>query len=416
MKLPETWVETTLGAVLLRVDEKFDPTTHPGLYSDFVGLENIESHSGRLVKPDATTENEPEILSLKTRFRANDILFGRLRPYLNKVHLAQKDGICSTEIWALRATPEVSPEFAAYYLRSAPVCERASQAAVGANLPRVTASSFDRISMPLPTLPEQQRIVEVLRQAEAIGWLRSQQISDIDKIAREGYYELFGHPAENARGFEVVPLVKLGDFDRGMSKHRPRDAAHLFDGPYPFIQTGDVTNAGDWITEYSSTYSEAGLAQSKLWPKGTLCITIAANIARAAILDFDACFPDSVVGFTPHVGIHTEYVLYCLRFYQEFFEQRAPKSAQMNINLETLRSLRVPKPPESLQARFARFVREIRRVNDGLHSQKHQIASMLQQVQLAAFSGELTQKWRTHREDSDYTSTRSIPPLFARAT
>jgi type I restriction enzyme S subunit len=94
-------------------------------------------------------------------------------------------------------------------------------------------------------------------------------------------------------------LDQLGYLSRGRSRHRPRDAAHLYDGPYPFVQTGDVKHSGLYIAEYQQTYSEAGLEQSKLWPEGTLCITIAANIADTAILAFDACFPDSVIGFIP---------------------------------------------------------------------------------------------------------------------
>jgi type I restriction enzyme S subunit len=125
-----------------------------------------------------------------------------------------------------------------------------------------------------------------------------------------------------------------------------------------------------------------------------LCITIAANIARAAILDFDACFPDSVVGFTPRLGIRSEYVLYCLRFYQEYFEHRAPKSAQMHINLDTLRTLRIPRPPTALQDEFAAFVTRLRSLvalnADQLGSQ----AKLAQELQIRAFSGELTADWR----------------------
>ncbi|OQX05929.1 MAG: restriction endonuclease subunit S [Thiothrix lacustris] len=95
-------------------------------------------------------------------------------------------------------------------------------------------------------------------------------------------------------------LDELGYVSRGKSRHRPRDAEHLYGGIYPFVQTGDVKHAGLYLTEYSQTYSEAGLAQSKLWPAGTLCITIAANIADTAILAIDACFPDSVIGFIPN--------------------------------------------------------------------------------------------------------------------
>src|SRR5258706_115624 len=92
-------------------------------------------------------------------------------------------------------------------------------------------------------------------------------------------------------------LDGLGQVSRGRSRHRPRDAAHLYGGPYPFVQTGDVKGADLYLTDYSQTYSEAGLEQSRLWPKGTLCITIAANIAETAILGMKACFPDSVIGF-----------------------------------------------------------------------------------------------------------------------
>ena len=97
----------------------------------------------------------------------------------------------------------------------------------------------------------------------------------------------------------TYPLDKIGSISRGRSRHRPRDAEHLYGGPFPFVQTGDVKKAPLYLNEYSQTYSEAGLAQSKLWPAGTLCITIAANIAETAILGIDACFPDSIIGFLP---------------------------------------------------------------------------------------------------------------------
>ena len=94
-----------------------------------------------------------------------------------------------------------------------------------------------------------------------------------------------------------MTLDQLGSVSHGRSRHRPRDAAFLYGGPYPFLQTGDVKKASLYLRDFKQTYSEAGLAQSKLWPVGTLCITIAANIAETSILDIEACFPDSVIGF-----------------------------------------------------------------------------------------------------------------------
>ena len=103
-------------------------------------------------------------------------------------------------------------------------------------------------------------------------------------------------------GWPLKSIDELGHVSRGRSKHRPRDAEYLYGGLYPFIQTSDVKHSNLYITEYSQTYSDAGLAQSKLWKAGTLCITIAANIADTAILGIDACFPDSVIGFIPAPG------------------------------------------------------------------------------------------------------------------
>jgi type I restriction enzyme, S subunit len=145
-------------------------------------------------------------------------------------------------------------------------------------------------------------------------------------------------------------LPQLGLLDRGRSRHRPRNAQHLYGGPYPFIQTGDVGRARGVIREYAQTYSEAGLQQSRLWPEGTLCITIAANIAETAILGFPACFPDSVVGFIPHTDeTSVPYIHYVFETIQKELEHYAPATAQKNINLDALQQVAVPLPPKAEQ-------------------------------------------------------------------
>ncbi|WP_426208057.1 restriction endonuclease subunit S [Pseudomonas sp. TWR2-1-1] len=157
--------------------------------------------------------------------------------------------------------------------------------------------------------------------------------------------------------WQLVKLSALGTFDRGKSKHRPRDAKHLYGGAYPFIQTGDITSAGGRIISYRQTYSEAGLAQSKLWPSKTLCITIAANIAETALLTFPACFPDSVVGFTvdPQKA-DVRFVEYLFRAFRDSVKRRAYGSAQENINLEVLRDLAFPVPGLQEQIIIADFL------------------------------------------------------------
>ena len=96
-----------------------------------------------------------------------------------------------------------------------------------------------------------------------------------------------------------------------------------------------------------------------MWKKGTLCITIAANIAKTAILTFDACFPDSVVGFTANEKTNNIFIHYWFLFFQTILESQAPESAQKNINLKILSELRVIVPKKEKQDEFVDFIHQV---------------------------------------------------------
>ena len=134
-------------------------------------------------------------------------------------------------------------------------------------------------------------------------------------------------------------------FGRGKSKYRPRNYEKLYGGKYHFIQTGDIRNCNHYITEYTQTYSELGLAQSKLWKAGTICITIAANIAETGVLTFDACFPDSVIGLEVNEKLaDRNFVEYLLHFFKARIQALGKGSAQANINLGTFENELFPFP------------------------------------------------------------------------
>ena len=170
---------------------------------------------------------------------------------------------------------------------------------------------------------------------------------------------MFGDPVENEMGWEVKKLGEFGELARGVSKHRPRNAPELLGGKMPLIQTGDVANSDFYIRKYSSTYSDLGVAQSKVWEAGTLCITIAATIGKCAILSFTACFPDSVVGYKPNKDTNTIYMFFIFKNMQKMLEEFAPGVAQKNINLKILSGLNIPLPPLPLQHLFAQRIEQI---------------------------------------------------------
>ena len=234
---------------------------------------------------------------------------------------------------------------------------------------KLTQAQMKRIMVPVPSEDEQERVVAKIEELfseldNGVETLKKtkQQLAvyrqAVLKEAFEGKFtahipcdvDLSWASEEETKSLPAIPtewryiaLSNLGDLGRGKSKHRPRNDPKLFEGgKYPFLQTGEVKAAKQYITEYSKMYGEFGLQQSKLWPKGTLCITIAANIAETAFLGIDACFPDSVVGFTPYEHIIPEYIKYFIESQKLRLWAFAPATAQKNINLDTLENLIVP--------------------------------------------------------------------------
>lgn len=202
-------------------------------------------------------------------------------------------------------------------------------------------------------------------------------------------------PFELPEGWVWCRLEEVGLFERGKSKHRPRNDPRLFEnGRFPFVQTGDVARSkknGHKISTFSQRYNKFGLAQSRVWKKGTLCITIAANIAETGFLSFDACFPDSVVGFSSISGLtNAFYVKYFIDATRDEIEKFAPATAQKNINLGIINMLLFPLPPREEQQSIVTKVENLLTLCDELgarisQNQNH-AEQLIQAVLKDAFS------------------------------
>jgi type I restriction enzyme S subunit len=317
--------------------------------TSYLGLEHIES-GGRILGYQRVGAGE--LQSNKFMFDPGTLLYGKLRPYLAKICIPDREGCCSTDILPIRPSQKLDISYLKHVLLWKPYVDKANSLCSGANLPRISPSSLLGIEILLPPLEEQRRIAAILDKATELEVLSMKQSRLLEDAEKHLFLEYFGSPFPGKTPWPVAQLGELGSLERGISKHRPRNDPTLMDGPYPFIQTGDVAGCRGKITTFSATYSEKGLAQSRLWPAGTLCITIAANIAKTGILDFDACFPDSVVGFQERSPAIITYVQCWMSFLQGHIEQMAPESAQKNINLEILRGLSVPVPSEDRLKKF----------------------------------------------------------------
>lgn len=235
-----------------------------------------------------------------------------------------------------------------------------SNLVTGAAIPHIYFKDYSKLPIPVPPLSTQTAIVSELDALSAIIADHKSLLKKYDELEQSIFYDMFGDPVKNDKGWEVKKLGEIGSLGRGVSKHRPRNAPELLGGTMPLIQTGDVANADFYIKNYNSTYSELGVAQSKVWKKGTLCITIAATIGKCAFLNFDACFPDSVVGFvSKEEYVEKVFVFYIFRNLQKILEEEAPCVAQKNINLMILENLDIPLPPLPLQQEFASKIEAI---------------------------------------------------------
>ena len=301
--------------------------------------ENAIQKSGIKVIPANTVVMSFKLSIGKTAITAEDM-------YSNEAIMAFLD----------KRVVEVLPEYILYMFKFKNWDEGSNKAVMGKTLSKAILSE---IEIDICPIEEQRVIVDVLDKMMLALENRENELFLLDDLIKARFVEMFGDPVSNSYGLPEATLPELGEFGRGVSKHRPRNDPKLLGGEYPLIQTGDVANAGLYITSYNSTYSELGLKQSKMWDKGTLCITIAANIAKTAILEFDACFPDSVVGFTANERTNNVFIHYWFSFFQAILESQAPESAQKNINLKILSELKVIVPEKDKLDAFVEFIKQV---------------------------------------------------------
>ena len=327
-KVPQSWTMFRLKGVVANVTDLTRELDDDNIY---LALEHVESWTGKF----SIMNNSIDFDSQAKRFQSRDVLFGKLRPYLAKVVCPGRDGICAGEFLVLRPRHAgLLSKYLEQLLRSKPVISAIDASTFGAKMPRADWQFIGNMRIPLPPLSEQhaiahfldhanQRIQRYIHAKEKLIKLLEEQKQVIIHQAVTGQIDVRTgqpYPAYKESGVEwlgkvpehwEVPRVKQATrILRGKFTHRPRNDPALYGGPYPFVQTGDVARAEKNIQSYSQTLNETGRSISRMFPAGTLVMAIAANIGDVAVLDFDACFPDSVVGFVPRTEARRDYLYY----------------------------------------------------------------------------------------------------------
>jgi type I restriction enzyme S subunit len=311
------------------------------------------------------------------RVHPGDFAISGMNAHLGGMGVSDSLGKCSPIYLILKPKSGTNPHFVSHSLRHV--------AHVGAlksyvNTIRYNSADFKRDALKLfyismPSAQEQAMIVIFLNWAngrlerairakqKVIALLNEQKQAIIHRAVTCGLDHTVplkpsGIPwlGDIPQHWEVRRVKQVTRILRGKFTHRPRNDSSLYDGRYPFIQTGVVARAAKFITAYSQTLNDKGLAVSKMFPSGTLVMTIAANIGEVAVLTFDACFPDSIVGFVPSANIDRDYLYLVFLCMKADLLREAPVNTQGNLNVERIGAMGIPSPSHGEQEEIAKHV------------------------------------------------------------
>jgi len=400
-EIPESWDVRRLKFAVSLINKKVD-----GKSSDvpYMGLEHVESWTGRRI-PDGEAVCE----GTASHFLPNDVLFGKLRPYLAKVYLSEIEGDASPELLVLRSGEKLHPPFLRYYMVSGDFIDAVDASTYGVKMPRANWDFIGNQTFLIPSVDEQETIADYLdkktgqidtlieKKKELIERLKEQRTAIITHAVTKGLddsvpmkdsgVEWLGEVPEH---WEVRRIKFLTKILRGKFSHRPRNDPRFYDGEYPFVQTGDVAKAKKYIEKYTQTLNERGLSVSKQFPKGTLVMTIAANIGDMAVLNFDACFPDSIVGFVPDEISNLNYLYHLFCAMRPEFLKTAILNTQMNLNIERIENLSAARPPEDEQYEIAEYLEMKTGQIDGLIEKAAEAIQRLEEYRTAVITAAVT--------------------------
>lgn len=340
-------------------------TVRPGERADlrYIGMESIEAGTGLLVQGDLSkTPDEPQANSFA--FGPAHVLYGKLRPYLNKVLVPNFEGKCSTEIIPLLPAESLDREYLAYFLRSPATVSRISAKVAGARMPRADMDYVLGLELPLPPLAEQRRIVDLLSRSEGILRLRREAQAKAQAIIPALFLDMFGDPAMNPKEWSITPLSNVAEVISGVAKGRKLALGEGIELPY--MRVANVKDGYLDLAEIKAIEIKRTEVEKLLIQPGDLLMTEGGDpdkLGRAALWsgEIERCVHQNHVFKvrSNHVHILPTYLrsLVGSAYGKAYFLSVAKKTTGIaSINKSQLSAFPVVIPPRPLQKKFAEHV------------------------------------------------------------
>ncbi|UXS41996.1 restriction endonuclease subunit S [Agrobacterium tumefaciens] len=266
--------------------------------------------------------------------------------------LVTERGIITSAYDALEVRKGHEPRYWAYALLALDLAKYYYSLGAGVRQ-SIKFADFPNDWIGTPSLEAQRSIADFLDRetARIDGLIQKKQrlIELLDEREINNLIHTFSVLSSEMVAWKVSHVCTL---KRGRFNHRPRNAPELYDGQYPFLQTGDVAQARKYINNYKQTLSDLGASVSARFPKGTILMAIAANVGDVAISEFDAYCPDSLVGFVPSRQLDREFLYYALKALRPSIATSSTSNAQDNTNVARLGALKIPLPEMAMQKRI----------------------------------------------------------------
>jgi type I restriction enzyme S subunit len=317
------------------------------------------------------------------RFTPKHVLYGKLRPYLNKVVLPSFDGVCTTEILPILPNEEkLDRTFLWAILLSPTFVNWATSQISGANLPRLDPKLLAEYEIPLPPLTEQKRIASLLARADRLRQLRRTAHDLGDSVLQSVFLEMFGEPTINSKHWNQATIKELGKVVTGSTP--PTEAEGMFGGSIPFITPGDLTVD----TLKSQRYvTEEGAKKSRVVRAGsTLVCCIGATIGKTDIAKTKCAFNQQINAIEWDENIQDDFGLTMMKFFSRIVAERGISTTLPILKKSEFEEIVIPVPPLSLQEEFAGVVARVESLRGRMGESTREVEGLFESLLAEAFS------------------------------